>query len=144
MAEVTSNNVENTKFSISFLNLIPQTMREMIPGYEVLAKPVPGLNFLDHAWEKQKRIRQNPRLKTRPAVKQETPSQQKNVSPSATILSGELLRGKTTSFSIDSIDFAIDENTMIVGQPILGRYAKVTLKPYPNGSWRAVSISVNG
>lgn len=144
MAEVSNNNVENTKFSISFLNLIPQTMRERIPGYEVLAKPVPGLNFLDHGWERQKRYRQNPRLKTRPPVKQDTPNPQKQTAPSATVLSGELLRGKTTSFSIDSVDFAIDENTMIVGQPVLGRYAKVTLKPYPNGSWRAVSISVAG
>jgi len=140
MRETVGSEVANIKFSISFLNLIPQTMRDRIPGYDVLSKPVPGLNFLDQNLAPESKFGAK-RQRRNIDIELEQSEKQKTTGP--TILNGELVRGKTTSFAIQDVDFAIDENTLVVGQPIVGRLAKATLKTYPNGQWRAVSISMS-
>jgi hypothetical protein len=130
-------------FSITFLNRIPDNIKAKIPGYSVLTMPLPGLSFLDFpiaTENKQMKAgagKKTSRRTTGKKVKAKTYTPVKSLT-----LQGELKAGRNARFCVNEIEFACDETAFVVGEPQIGKTAKVTLKRTKTGGWKAASVCV--
>ncbi len=140
--------MDNSSFSLSFINLIPDTVKNKIPGYEVLTKPLPGLDFLDQSFdanifEPKFKVKHRATRKSisKKKVSKDTKLEEKPIRHSMNHI-GELEKGTSTAYSIAGIDFIIDERTFVIGGLAIGKQVKVALKPLPGAQLKAISISV--